>query len=151
MFFTTPWEKLANELNMLYFDVHKHIKTNKLYESYDRSKRSCIVDTDALVANLLAIISKDESVIIDSHMSHFLPKTSVDLCIICNCELKILKNRLEKRKYTKNKVRENLDSEIFEVCKTEALKQQHKIFEIDCSKRISSDVFKSIILKIKSN
>ena len=47
--------------------------------------------------------------------------------IILKCELKKQKKRLEKRKDSKNKIRENLDAEIFDVCFEEAKELRHKV------------------------
>ena len=41
--------------------------------------------------------------------------------------LKTLKKRLEKRGYSKEKVRENLDAEIFDTCRIEALEAGHNV------------------------
>ena len=41
-------------------------------------------------------------------------------------KLPALKKRLEARKYSEQKVRENLDAEIFDVCQQEALENGHK-------------------------
>ena len=54
-------------------------------------------------------------------MSHFLNPRYVDLCIILKANLKVIESRLKKRGYSKAKIRENLDSEIFDVCLNEAL------------------------------
>jgi broad-specificity NMP kinase len=45
--------------------------------------------------------------------------------------LKKLKKRLEKRNYSKSKIRENLDAEIFDVCLVEAKEKGHKIKVIE--------------------
>ena len=71
--------------------------------------------------------------IVDGHMSHFLAKKHAKLCIVCRTDLKKLKRRLKKRGYSEEKIRNNLESEIFEVCKTEAMEKRHDIFEIDTS------------------
>jgi|TARA_Y100000310_G_scaffold271804_1_gene286447 adenylate kinase len=77
-------------------------------------------------------------VIIDSHLSHHLPKKYVDLCIVAKCDLKVLKNRLKKKKYSKDKIRENLDTEIFDVCLNEAKENRHKIIVTDTTKDIKT-------------
>jgi broad-specificity NMP kinase len=46
---------------------------------------------------------------------------------VCKCELKKLKKRLEKRKYSQKKIRENVDSEIFDICLNEAVEKGHQI------------------------
>ena len=68
-------------------------------------------------------------------MSHYLPKKYVDLCIVTKCGLKKLKKRLEKRKYNKKKIRENLDCEIFDICLNEAMEKGHKVKIVDTSKK----------------
>ena len=76
-------------------------------------------------------------IIIDSHMSHYLPKKHVDLCIVTKCSLKPLKKRLKKKKYNKNKIRENLDAEIFDICLNEARENKHPILIVDTTKGIN--------------
>ena len=75
-----------------------------------------------------------KGLIIDSHLSHYLPKEYVDLCIIAKCDIKELNKRLKKRKYLKNKIQENIQAEIFDVCYDEASERRHNILKIDTSK-----------------
>ena len=83
--------------------------------------------------------------IIDSHLSHHLPKKYVDLAIITKTELKILEKRLKKRRYNKDKIRENLDCEIFDICLNEAKEAKHKILVVDTTKGINiSKIVKQI-------
>ena len=84
---------------------------------------------------LIEIIEKSKKdLVIDSHLSHYLPKKYVDLCVVTKCDLKVLKKRLEKRKYSKEKIRENLDVEIFDICLNEAKEKGHKVKVVDTSK-----------------
>ncbi len=123
---------LAKKLSYKYVDVNKLIKENHLSDGYDKKKECEIVDTEKLSKFLIDFIKNSgESLVIDSHLAHYLPKKYIDLCIITKCELKELKKRLEKRKYNKEKIRENLDSEIFEICLNEAIENSHTILIID--------------------
>ena len=56
-----------------------------------------------------------------------MPRKYVDKCIITKCDLKELEKRLQKRKYSKEKIRENLDAEIFDTCRVEALEAGHNV------------------------
>mgnify|MGYP001424622844 CR=1 FL=1 len=124
---TTLSKKIAKEKKLKYIDVNKIIKENNLSEGFDK-KRDCeIIDTKKLNKTLIKIIKKEKNLIIDSHLSHFLPKKYVDLCIVTKCSLKTLEKRLKKRKYSKSKIRENLDAEIFDTCRIEAEEKGHKI------------------------
>jgi len=78
-----------------------------------------------------------KGIIIDSHLSHHLPRKYVDLCMITKCNLKVLEGRLKKKKYSKDKIRENLDAEIFDVCLIESKQNKQKILVIDTTKGIN--------------
>jgi adenylate kinase len=132
---TTLAKKLAKEKNLIYIDVTKLIKENKLSEGFDK-KRDCeIIDIEKLNKVLIdKIKSSKKQLIIDSHLSHYLPKKYVEKCIVCKCNLKELKKRLKKRKYSKEKIEENLQAEIFDVCLNEAKEKGHKIIIIETNK-----------------
>ena len=144
-------KKLALRLHYCYFDVNNFIAKNKLYESYDRKRKTKIVDTDKLNKKLIQEIKnyrklkKINGIIIDSHLSHYLPKKSVDLCIITKCGIKELNKRLKKKGYGKNKIQENLQAEIFDICMSEAKERKHKVIVVDTTKGFNID---SIIRKI---
>ena len=67
-----------------------------------------------------------------------MPKKYVDLCIVTKCNLKELERRLKKRKYNKEKIKENLDAEIFDVCLNEAKESKYDIIAVDITKGIKS-------------
>ena len=132
---------LARKLNYKYVDVNKLIKDNNLSDGYDKKKECEIVDTEKLSKFLIDIIKNSkESLVIDSHLAHYLPKKYIDLCIITKCGLKELKKRLEKRKYSKEKIRENLDSEIFDICLNEAIEKGHTILIIDTTGKKATEL-----------
>lgn len=140
-------KKLSLLLRINYIDVNNLITSKKLYSGYDKTRNTKIVPIQPLIRKLSEIIlTSENSLIIDSHLSHFLPASLVDLCIVTKCSLKELKKRLEAKKYSQKKVRENLDAEIFDVCLSEANEQGHKILIIDTSRKIN---FSNIIIKIR--
>ena len=76
------------------------------------------------------------SLVLDSHLTHYLPSKYVDICYITKCSIKELKKRLMKRRYSKEKIRENLDAEILDVCLMEALENKHRVKVIDTTKGV---------------
>ena len=158
-------KKLGKKLNLNCLDANLIIKKYHLSEGYDRKRKTKIIDTKKLNKALVkeikscnkrasdiknfkkankslakSIKSSTEiknGIIIDSHLSHYLPNKYVDLCIVTKCNLKILQTRLKKKKYGKEKIRENLDAEIFDVCLEEAKSYNHKLLIIDTSKGIN--------------
>lgn len=130
----------------VYLDLNKIIKEEKLYESYDRKLKTYIVDTKKLkkiekrfleyktkktrerilkipkkiltFTELDEILKKiDKSLIIDSHLSQYVYS---DLCIVVKTNIEVLNKRLKARKYSKQKIKDNIESEIFDACLEDA-------------------------------
>lgn len=142
-------KKLAEKLKWKYVDLNKLVKRNKLFVGYDKEADTYDVNIKVLnkfLVNFIKISKKN--LVIDSHLSHYLPKRYVNLCIACVCGLKTIKKRLEGRKYSEKKIRENLDAEIFDVCYCEAVEEGHKVVKVNTDKKVD---FEKIIEMIKKN
>lgn len=128
---TSVAKRLATSCKATYIDVNTIIKKYNLKEGYDKNRKTFMVDTKKLNNVLIKIIKEakktKQSLVIDSHLSHYLPKKWVDLCIVTKTSLKKLKQRLRRRGYHKEKIQENLLCEIFDVCLIEAQEAGHKI------------------------
>lgn len=124
---TTFAKKLAKKLNYKYLDVKEIIRKNKLSEGYDKKRATDIIDIKKLNKVIIEILKKETNIVIDSHLSHYLPKKYVEKCYITKCPLPVLKKRLEERRYSEEKIRENLDAEIFDTCRIEALEAGHVV------------------------
>ncbi len=116
-------------------------KKASLMQEFDKIRETYPVDVDLLVEHLIKIIKEsEEELIIEGHLSHFLPAKYVSLCIVCTTELQTLKKRLLERNYSENKIKDNLDSEIFETCLTESMEENHNIEKIDTSQDIKKTI-----------
>lgn len=120
---TTLSKRLAKDLDFSYIDVKKIIKENNLIDHVDKERDCNVIDTEELCEILMKLKG---DLIIDSHFSQDLPSEFVDLIVVVKCDLKELKTRLENRGYSESKIRENLDSEIFDICMNECLEFGHK-------------------------
>ncbi len=124
---TTVAKALAKELNHNYLDLNIIIDQFDVVVGYDKKRKSKIIDEDKLVRYMKEIILGNKDLVIDSHLSHYIPPEYVDICFVTKCNLKELKKRLLKRKYSKEKINENLQVEIFDVCLNEAKEMGHKV------------------------
>ena len=115
-------------------DLHKYYAEISL--GYDKKKKCYEIDMQKLTKIIFDLKkSKTKNLIFDSHISHLLPKKLVDLCVVLTCsDLKLLKIRLQKRGYSKAKVEENLQAEIFQNCLEEAKERKHKILVLESGK-----------------
>jgi len=147
---------LASKLSLLldyeHIDGLSVVKSAGKYE-FDEKSQSFLINSEDFVLEIMKVrnlyMKKNEDemptgLIIDSHMSHFLPCDLVYKCIILTCELKALKERLEERGYSDQKIRENLDSEIFKVCETEALEKGHDVLVLE-SEKLDDLAVKSLV------
>lgn len=132
---TTVAKKLAKSLKYKYLDVNKLIKKEKLSKKYDKENKCNIVDIKQLNKALIKEIKKDKKIVIDSHLSHYLPKKYVELCIVTICDISELKKRLKKRKYSAKKVKDNLEAEIFDTILLEAKQIKHNLLIVDTTKK----------------
>ena len=145
---STLAKALARKLGYKRVDLHHYYKT--ISSGYNKKKQAYDIDKKKFIAFVKKKLSPTKTgLIIDSHISHLLPSKIVDLCIVLTCSnLKLLQKRLKKRKYSKEKIRENLDAEIFQVCLLEAREQKHKIIVFDTSKDTSQKIIMKLIPKI---
>ncbi len=128
-------KELAKQLKIKYVDVNKVISRENLAESYDEVRETMVVDERKLAKALVALIRKGRSMIIDSHMAHEIPARHVDWCIVTKCDPGVLRKRLEGKGYPKEKVQENVDAEILDICRSEAEQKGHKIIAVDTTKQ----------------
>jgi adenylate kinase len=138
---------LAKSLGQDYVDVNEIIKARRLSLGFDRKRKCEIIDPRELSKILIKGIKKNPKQVIDSHLGHYLPERYVDTCIITTCSLKVLGKRLEKRGYSETKIRENLDSEIFETCKIEAEEKGLDIILVDTTKGFDPERLSKMINK----
>ncbi len=134
---------IARELSILlrwkYFSPTRLVR--KVSKEYDYVRRTYVVSpwvfrkaVKAMLFRFSQAEQPPEGVVIDSHMSHFLPSKWVDLCLVTSCSLRVLKRRLESRSYRAAKVRENLDAEIFDTCIIESQQAGHRILQLDTTR-----------------
>jgi adenylate kinase len=128
---TTLSKKLAKSLKYEYLDVTKEIKKNRLSEGYDEKRKCEIVDMKKLNKFLIDKIKNSKNLIIDSIFSHQLSKKYIDLCIITTCDISELRKRLKKRKYSAEKIKDNVEVEIFDSFVIEAKEKKHKLLIVN--------------------
>jgi adenylate kinase len=143
---TTVAKKIARMLGYRYVDVNKVIAAKKLSEGYDRKRKCRVVDVKKLNKFLGNIIENSKKkVVIDSHLAHYLPKELVDRCVVTKCNLKLLSMRLKRRGYPREKIKENLECEIFDICLNEAKERGHKTIIVNTDKKID---YKKLIKRL---
>ncbi|MEK6812504.1 MAG: adenylate kinase family protein [Nanoarchaeota archaeon] len=128
---------LAKILPATYIDINSLIKKQKIYSSYDKKLKTYLVDVEQLIPVLRKVIKKNNrSFVIDGHLSHYFPKTYATFCIVTKCAIPVLQKRLRQRGYSKKKIAENVQAELFDVCLVDAATRGHRIRIVDTTKGI---------------
>ena len=104
---------LSKSLEWKLIDLNKLAKQKDLYSGFDKKRNCKIVDIRKINKEIKDLKG---NIILESHYSH---KIDCDKVILLTASPKILIKRLEKRKWKKEKIQENLDAEIMEVIKSE--------------------------------
>ncbi len=139
---TSYAKKFCKAKKYYYFDLHSFIKSHKLHSGFDKKYGSFIVNIEDFVNSIERHIknmnksskfkSKFKGIVVDSHLSHYINPKMTDLCVVMKCDLSKLKKRLLKRNYSKAKIEENMEAEIFDICLFEAKDIGHRV-RIVCS------------------
>lgn len=117
-------------------------KKNRLIVGYDKKMKSYIVEERGLRK-----IKLMGNFIIDGHLSHLIPN---DLTIVLRLDPKKLKERLRKRGWKKEKIKENVLAEILDVIYIDALRAKKnkitkRVVQIDTTEKSIKDVIKRIL------
>ena len=140
--------KRLNRSLISFINKYKKPRINKsiLEKKLKNNKIPIIKNSNNKKTNKNNLKNKEmKGMVIDSHLSHYLSKKYVDLCIITKCGIKELNKRLKKRRYSSDKVKENIECEIFDVCLDEAKEKGHNVVVITTTKAINmSEISKRI-------
>lgn len=95
--------------------------------------------------HIKTIVEKqNQDIIIEGHFSHIY--TPTDKVIVLRCDPIELKDRLTKRGYTKEKIKENVEAETLDICLVESIKIHglKKVNEVDTTNKTIEETTKTI-------
>lgn len=143
----------SNGFNSYFIKINDFAIENDLVLGKDPDKFYKVIDIDRLdevlnkhINNFLNENSSDDSkiVVVEGHLSHLC--TGADKMIILRLNPEKLLNRLEERKYSENKIHENLEAEALAVCSAEAYDLYgDKASEIDTTNKSLDETLDAVI------
>jgi len=134
-----------------YISLNEIVKTKKLYSKID-SDGARVADLVHLEAEVNRILSKtDKPVIIDGHLGCDL-HLNAELIIVLRLNPKILKKRLTARKYSFEKIAQNVEAEILDYCAILSGKNYPKLktFEIDATYKSRTSILNQMKLLLRA-
>ena len=141
---TKEIKKIA-DVNII--SIHSIFARKKIPYEYDKKRGTKAVSIRDLKIAIMKEIKKEETNVIEGHLAHFL---DADLTIILRCRPDILVKRMQRRKWTKSKIAENVQSEILDAATIEALNKTNSVIEIDTSAKKPKEIAQ-VIKKLLNN
>ncbi len=136
---TTVAKILAHDLDYSLLDLNEFAKSRKLTLGNDKGRNSVIVDVSALKKE---VAQMEGNIILEGHLAHF---CDADIYIILRATPKELRKRMKAREWREEKIRENIEAEIMNICIDEAVELHgNKVFEVDTTKKSAEDVAETI-------
>lgn len=129
---------LAKKLGYKLIELNRLVEDQNLVIGYDKKRKTKIVDVKKIKI-------QEDNVVIESHYAHDIDN---DLTIVLTCSIQELRKRLEKRGWPQEKIEENIQAEIMEICKIEALELKRRVLVIDTTNKKPEDVCAEIIKKL---
>lgn len=138
---------LAKRLGWKYISLNEIAEKENLYQGYDKERMSKIVDIKRLREEVNILAASDKNLIIESHYAHDMP---CDVVIVLRTEPNILRKRMTEKGFHAEKIAENMEAEMMEVIKDEAVEAHKNVYEIDTTRKTAEAAAKEIEKMIKS-
>jgi adenylate kinase len=140
---TTLARELAKAIEACYLGLGQFVSENKLYSGTDRQRRTKIIDMKKTQARLKKKLGTMSSVVvIDTHVPDgILPREMVKRVFVLRCHPRILEARLRAKKWSHNKIRENVLAEIVDFCLNSAVEYygRRRVIQFDTSRMNKQD------------
>lgn len=88
----------------------------------------------------------EEDTVIEGHLAHHYP---ADICVVLRTRPDVLRERLQERDYSSEKVEDNVDSEALDLVLQEAVQEQETVIEIDTTGRNAEEVAEEMRKRIE--
>ena len=148
---TSVARQLSSSLQALYVNLTDLALKEKIIQGKDKQRNSIVVDEERMKKRLKELITKsrEENVVVDGHYAaNVVPTSLVSLVFVLRRDPVELRKLMEQSGFSEKKLRENLASEILDVCLVDALNVvgRRKVCEVDTTGRSVEDVAHEIML-----
>ena len=128
--------QLASYYGIKCYNVHEEALRLGLVSGRDEDRNADIISEDDVDNIVLDNTGNEDSFVLEGLLAHHATPRDNMICIVLKCDITVLSERLFNRGYDERKVRENVDSEIFCIIESEAIREGHNIIVFDNSNPI---------------
>lgn len=128
--------EMAEAKGLKHLNIAEMIKKKRLYREWDDERNCSIYDQEMVKGELEKLDLKEGGYLIEFHSVECLDPEVVDHVIVLRTDIGELGRRLEARGYSEEKIRENIECEIFQVVYEEAMEMfgRKKVMEFGCDR-----------------
>nr|CAB3220767.1 adenylate kinase isoenzyme 6-like [Phallusia mammillata] len=116
---STLSQELASNTQLRMVNVGEVAKENQLFLGFDEKLQCPILDEDRLIDELEEQMAEGGN-IVDYHSCDFFPERWFDIVFVLRTDNSILYERLQRRSYNEEKIKNNIECEIFQTILDEA-------------------------------
>jgi adenylate kinase len=149
---TTISNNIQNYIEAKVISLNELVISENLVEKYDAKRETSVINTKKIINFIIDLIEDykkedPEFLIIESHFSDIVPEHFINFVIVLRCDPDELYNRLKRRGYKREKIRENVQSEILGNCVNYFINKplNAPILEIDTTHNSVESITKTII------
>jgi len=150
---TTVAQLLADRMGGVYFNLSDLAENEGLITGFDEVRGTSIVDLEGMRARLVQIIDVGgEAQIFDGHYApDVVPHEAVSLAFVLRRAPWRLKEELAARGYPEEKVMENVEAELLDVCLVEAIERlgEERVCEVDTTGCTPEEVVEELMAVIR--
>lgn len=133
-------KKLSEKISAKVISLSEFAVKKDLILSFDSKRDTYVIDEEKIVPEIINLIKMGRNqdisnLIIEGHLTDIIPEEFIDFVIVLRCEPDILHKRLKSRGYSKEKIIENVQSEILGNCANFFVEKEMKkpLLEINTS------------------
>jgi adenylate kinase len=148
--------KISEKIGVKVISLSEFAVKKDLILSFDSKRDTYVIDEEKIVPEIINLVKKSKTqdiscLIIEGHLTDIIPEELIDLVIVLRCDPDVLNGRLKSRGYSKEKILENVQSEILGNCANFFVEKEMKkpLLEMDTS-AIEIDKLVNIIVEIIS-
>ena len=140
--------QLAKLAGGLLIDLNAFARKNKLFLKEKGAFGENVVNVERMEKLLAASLKKQESFVVEGHLACEFG-VPADAVVVLRCDPRVLKKRLEERKYPVEKIRENVLAELLDYCliKSEQNYGRGAVLQLDATRGLSA---KQVFAKAKA-
>lgn len=134
---------IAEHLDIETVHLNEYMRENDIGEEDENGELE--VDLEELRENQPE--ASEQDLLIEGHLAHHL---DLDYCIVLRTRPDVLRERLEERNYSNEKVNDNVESEKLDLILSQAVQEQQKVFELDTTDFSIQEASRRIMEAVKN-